>query len=44
MIPGHFYLNPPEFEVRVIKAVSEILPNGYTKYRQGEIANYTSFR
>lgn len=42
MLPEHFYLNDLEFEVKVIKNVSEILPHGYTKYRQDEIANYTS--
>ena len=39
--PGHFYLNDPEFEVRMIKAVSDILPSGYTKYRQDQVTEYT---
>ena len=41
MLPEHFYLNDPEFEVRIIKPISEILPSGYTKYRQDQITTYT---
>jgi type III restriction enzyme len=41
MLPEHFYLNDPEFEVRRITNVLEILPNGYTKYRQDQITDYT---
>ena len=42
MQPEHFYLNEPDFEVRIIKPISDILPCGYTKYRQDEILHYAT--
>lgn len=38
----HCEISAPEYDVKILKSSSEILPHGYTKYKQDDIKEYTS--
>ncbi len=38
----HCEIFAPEYDVKILKSSSEILPHGYTKYKQDDIKEYTS--